>query len=285
VGECDEKNLLQIQDSKITVSGARPKLILPVNGQSDTSSSIHFEWTAFKNPDAVYVLQISEDKDFIKIIKNIPGISNADLIVAGLEKQKTFFWRIAAKPLFGDLTPWSDVWEFSTFQKSIPDAPALKYPSNNSRYIPLTVTLNWNNVQKAERYHLQVSSDSSFSTLLLNDSSLSAPQKTTDPLLFGGKYFWRVRAAAPGGLYSRFSETWNFMTKIKPVISPNNLKASIYDKKIVLNWRDNSDNENLFNIYRKDGDSLSALEFKKIGQTKKDSSSFIDNEALFMVST
>ncbi|MGE5409620.1 MAG: T9SS type A sorting domain-containing protein, partial [Clostridiales bacterium] len=280
VGECDEKNLLQIPDSKITVSGARPKLIFPENEQTDNSSSIHFEWTAFRNPDAVYILQISEDKEFTKIIKNITGIYSADLIVAGLEIQKIFFWRVAAKPLFGDLTPWSDVWKFSTYQQSVPDAPILKYPPENSKYIPLIVTLNWNSVLKADRYHLQVSSDSSFSKLLLNDSSLSAPQKTTEPLLFASKYFWRVRAAAQGGLYSKFSETWNFMTKIKPVASPDNLKASIFDKKIVLNWTDNSDNENLFSIYRKDGDSLSTLVFKKIGQTKKDSTQFIDKEIL-----
>jgi endo-1,4-beta-D-glucanase Y len=94
-----------------------------------------------------------------------------------------------------------------------PPAPLPAAPPDGATRQPLLTTLIWHSVPGASTYHLQVATDSTFTTIFSSDSLLT---DTTKSLQFTGSYatyFWRVRAkgsASPGD----YSLGWKFRTAI-----------------------------------------------------------------------
>jgi photosystem II stability/assembly factor-like uncharacterized protein len=96
---------------------------------------------------------------------------------------------------------------------TIPTSPSLSSPANNSSGISLTPTLQWFLVIGAQTYHLVLSTDSLFSTTLINDSTLTATSYTVPGGLLQNdtRYYWRVRAKGSAG-NGPYSSRWNFYT-------------------------------------------------------------------------
>lgn len=89
--------------------------------------------------------------------------------------------------------------------------PQLINPPNNSLNIPLTTNFNWSKIDTAQSYRLQVSTDSLFNTIIVNDSTLIDTFKIVSGLSKGTKYFWRVIAKSVSGIIYQ-SVTWKFTT-------------------------------------------------------------------------
>ena len=89
--------------------------------------------------------------------------------------------------------------------------PILATPSNSSSAISLSPTLNWNLSEGSRTYHLQVSLESIFNTLVFEQNDLSITSKQVNNLLPGKTYYWRVRAINAGGI-SNWSNIWSFNT-------------------------------------------------------------------------
>ncbi len=104
-----------------------------------------------------------------------------------------------------------------------PPTPALVSPSNNNTTQPLTVTLRWRPAITASAYRLQVSTDSTFGTVVLDDSTIVDTLKQVTNLQPFTKYFWRVRAKN-AGMSGDFTSAWNFTTfvLVPTQISPAN---------------------------------------------------------------
>lgn len=106
-------------------------------------------------------------------------------------------------------------------------APSLSSPVNGSLNTSVTPLLQWGSVANSSGYHLQVSTDSNFTSTVINDTTLSAESYTPLPGILSGstKYYWRVRAKHPAGA-GFYSGTWNFTTMPAPsspnLISPAN---------------------------------------------------------------
>jgi adhesin/invasin len=101
--------------------------------------------------------------------------------------------------------------------KADPTAPpVLASPANGSSVQDGNVTLQWTapdtSVAAVEAYHVQVASDTLFTTLLLNDSTVTVPSKQVASLTAYSAYFWRVQTLFIGGIRSRFSDRWAFNT-------------------------------------------------------------------------
>lgn len=99
-----------------------------------------------------------------------------------------------------------------------PSPPNLILPSNGSVNIVINPTLKWTQVNGTTNYHLQVSIDSNFSSLVLNDSTIQTNEKTIQ-LQSQTKYYWRVRAKNNAG-WSLFSQVWSFTTISNPPSPP-----------------------------------------------------------------
>ncbi|HEV8538637.1 MAG TPA: glycosyl hydrolase family 18 protein [Bacteroidota bacterium] len=101
---------------------------------------------------------------------------------------------------------------------SAPAAPNLSAPSNAATGIAVNPTLTWNSSVGATSYRLQVSTSSSFSSLVVDNSGNTATSYAASGLSNSTTYYWRVNAANTGGT-SAWSNTFSFTTTGTPVPS------------------------------------------------------------------
>ncbi|MBM4176054.1 MAG: T9SS type A sorting domain-containing protein [Ignavibacteria bacterium] len=94
---------------------------------------------------------------------------------------------------------------------SVPSAPTLLSPANGSTNQSKTPTLSWDASSGATSYRLQVATDSLFSSIIFNDSTIATTSKQLPTLNANTKYFWRVNAKNSAGT-SAYSTIWNFTT-------------------------------------------------------------------------
>jgi len=96
---------------------------------------------------------------------------------------------------------------------AVPGQVTLLSPSNGSINQPTTLTLTWNAVSRATTYHIQLSVDSSFTSLAVDDTNITSTSRQLTSLENNKTYFWRVRAKNTAG-WGLYSSTWNFTTII-----------------------------------------------------------------------
>ena len=101
-----------------------------------------------------------------------------------------------------------------------PSAPQLVLPANAATNQPVSVTLNWRAILGATSCQVQVSTDSLFTTMIVNDSTVIDSIRQLNSLQFLTKYYWRVRARNAGG-YGAFSSRWNFTTRTQTGVDGN----------------------------------------------------------------
>ncbi|MCX6162122.1 MAG: YCF48-related protein [Ignavibacteriae bacterium] len=100
---------------------------------------------------------------------------------------------------------------FKTVLLEIPVVPVPVSPANLSVGNVMPVTLNWNKSDRTETYSLQVSTDSLFNNIILNDSTVTDTSQTLNNLSILTRYYWHLKAINQGG-ESDFSAVWSFRT-------------------------------------------------------------------------
>ncbi|MBK7259734.1 MAG: T9SS type A sorting domain-containing protein [Ignavibacteriae bacterium] len=103
--------------------------------------------------------------------------------------------------------PFSSVRAFSTLFP----APTLLSPAPGATGQPLSITLQWNKVNGALRYHLQLASDSAFTAFIKNDTTITDSVRLVPGLTNSTWYYWRV-AAKTNTVTGPFSVTRTFRT-------------------------------------------------------------------------
>jgi hypothetical protein len=97
-------------------------------------------------------------------------------------------------------------------------APTLVAPLNGATGLDIPVTFSWTSILGAFRYQIQISTDSLFSTLIVNDSTLTKTQYIASTLKPNTTYYWRVRAM--DSLYTGpWSSVYKFTTRLAQVAS------------------------------------------------------------------
>ncbi len=136
-------------------------------------------------------------------------LSDTTKHVNNLENLTTYFWRVRAK----NETGWGGFSNWSKFTTII-DAPSvvvLKSPLNNVNGLLVPIELKWGKSERVEKYNLQVSTNVSFSSTVIDSTGLLDTNIILTKLNNLTKYYWRVRSENIGGS-SNWSETWNFKT-------------------------------------------------------------------------
>jgi len=116
-----------------------------------------------------------------------------------------------------------------------PMAPILYSPGNNSQGWYSSLTLIWYKVSIATNYHVQLSTDPSFNTLIVNDSTLTDSTKAVTGLPYYIWYYWRVKGRNSYG-QGPWSEVWRFKTG-PPIIGIQTISNEIPKEfKLIQNY-------------------------------------------------
>ena len=194
-----------------------PTLVLPSNGATNQAPSLTISW----NPSSgatTYRLQVSTDPAFGTNIVDDATLTSPSRLVSSLTSGTTYYWRVSATNGSGS-SVFSQAWSFTTIVVA-PGAPSLVSPANGATASPLAMTLTWNASPGATKYRLQIATDAIFTSMVLDDSTLTVVQRAVGPLSNNVKYFWRVNAANVGGT-SQYSAVWNFTTLVAPPAAPS----------------------------------------------------------------
>ncbi len=112
----------------------------------------------------------------------------------------------------------------SVLTVALPGVPVLSSPSDSLNNVKVPVTLKWGSVQGITSYHVQLSTDNLFSTLLVNNSSVKADSLVIASLFNNTQYYWRVSSKNAAG-ESNYSSVFTFKTivslsKVPVLVSP-----------------------------------------------------------------
>lgn len=100
--------------------------------------------------------------------------------------------------------------ELSGNMPALPSVPTPVSPSNGSDEVPQSVTLDWEGVENATTYDVQVSKNNQFSRAVVNEVSVAATQLDVDELESNTTYHWRVRGKNIAGA-GNWSTTYSFV--------------------------------------------------------------------------
>ncbi|MCB0702803.1 MAG: T9SS type A sorting domain-containing protein [Ignavibacteriae bacterium] len=186
----------------------RPQLDSPPNNQKNIEASLlSLKWSKLDNITN-YRIQVAEDNNFQSLIIDKSDLTSNNFDFSQLEFNKIYYWRVKGIRSGGNESEWSEVWLFST----ILPTPILELPLNNSTDINLTSKLEWESIEGANKYNVQVASDNQF----INKISELSKEVTTNYIDINGldeekTYFWRVNSKSDIAL-SNWSEIWSFTT-------------------------------------------------------------------------
>ncbi|MFH0757263.1 MAG: T9SS type A sorting domain-containing protein [Bacteroidota bacterium] len=239
---CDTIKVIQDQNDPWPLT--RPELLMPINGQKEIHLGDTLRWKA--TPRAIsYNVEASRYPTFGDCEVQESGITDTVLPIKIYFENTVYYWRV--KAINSECSGgWSEKWHFTTIGP-IPDVPYLWLPYNNALNQELTLTLEWMDSYTAESYTLQVSTNSDFSTTILNESGITFTSKEINGLDYGTTYYWRVNATNVEGT-SYWSKTRNFTTipaipDIPILLSPSDSAAN-QALTLTLNWNTSDRAEN-----------------------------------------
>jgi phosphodiesterase/alkaline phosphatase D-like protein len=128
--------------------------------------------------------------------------------LTGLSSNTTYYFRAAGQNTSG--TQKDGILSFTT-PMNPPSTPVLASPANGATNQPTSLTMSWNTSTGATGYHVQVSTNSAFSALVVDDSTVTSTSKVVSSLSNNTTYYWRVSARNSGGT-SSYSSMWNYVT-------------------------------------------------------------------------
>ncbi len=185
---------------------------------------VNIEWELNLDPtigeeNNYYQIQLSRNISFSEIVvdKDVTGIKN--ITVDDLEPNTEYFWRVKYSNNFGE-SDWSDITGFQTKQAGL-EQVKLQSPQNNlAELFPLDLLFKWQTISGAESYNFEIALDSLFISII-ESSSLTDTEYSTNIMLYNEKLYWRVQAEN-GSEKSDWSSVWSFITsKAAPQIPPN----------------------------------------------------------------
>ena len=214
--------------------GVAPTLLSPSTGSNGIALNPTLSWNPVAGATS-YSLQISTDSiNFAMPVVNQIGLKSLTYKVTGLANNTKYYWHVN-ETFAGNVSAWSSFMSFTTIL--VP--PELLTPSNNAANVMLNSTLAWNVSDSATSYALQVSTDSTFSSMLYNEIGLTNLSLQVSGLLGSTKYYWHVHATNSGDT-STWSNLWSFLT-VPPIAAPPILSLPVVNSTSVaisptLSW-------------------------------------------------
>ncbi len=171
---------------------APPQVVSPADNATKQPLVMTFVWNSASGAQE-YHLQLATDSTFqAGFVKNDSSIVDTFRVVAGLQNNTRYFWRVGARA--ASVTGvFSDVRRFKTVE-ILPGGVTLVSPSDGATVQADSVLLVWQSTSPAaSRYWVEVGLDSTFA-LRDVDSTLTDTVRMQRHLILNQTYYWRVRA-------------------------------------------------------------------------------------------
>ena len=179
---------------------AVPVLIAPASASVDQSLTPTLSWNASSGA-VTYDLQVSTTSNFTTGVQNFSGLTTTSKALTGLANNTVYYWRVSATNASGT-SLWSATFFFTTLAAAVPPptittlaAPVLIAPSDRAFNVSRKPTLSWNTSRGATTYNIQVSTNSTFTAIIIDQKGHSSITLPVTTLLPSRKtLYWRVQA-------------------------------------------------------------------------------------------
>ena len=196
---------------------ATPALSAPANGAPDQAArNLTFSWAPIAGA-RTYQFTLASDSGFRTVVARDSLLAGTSTTVDSLAVSTRYFWQVTARSDSNGVTT-SSPWSFTTLI-TVPAVPQLVSPARNTTNTPTTMTFQWAMALGANTYRLQISTDSSFGTVLYDFPALTATSFQVQTLAYSTTYFWRVSAANGNGA-SAYSPIWRFSVTVPAPATP-----------------------------------------------------------------
>ncbi|MDQ7799192.1 MAG: FlgD immunoglobulin-like domain containing protein [Candidatus Edwardsbacteria bacterium] len=191
-----------------------PPLIRPINNAQINNQNPVFYWGEVPAADG-YRIQVTSDPTFITIdVADYTSYSGTDTSLGGvaLSPAGDFYWRVKAYNwTVPDSSLWSPVRKL-TLDLTPPEKPVPSIPTDGASFNFTSINFSWAAVADAKCYRLQIdNSDGSFTTTIVDDSTIIATTTTADLSPWGQDlYTWRVEAIDSAGNHSGYHSIQTF---------------------------------------------------------------------------
>lgn len=172
-----------------------PVLAYPADGAKDVSVYATLKWK--KTAGAVtYHVQIATDLAFTApLFLEDSAVADTAIKMNKFADSTSYYWKVRAKGA-GGYGPFSKT-RLLTSTPPLGLGPVLTAPADYAGDIPTSVDLAWEAFPGATGYHVQISTETNFATILKEDVAVKATTWKIDGLKEGTQYFWHVRALSP----------------------------------------------------------------------------------------
>lgn len=225
---------------KTPITIDRPQLKYPNNLQRNLQLiTLNLTWDTLPNISS-YRIQIASDTLFSNLFIDESNIITNNYNFELSKFNQIYFWRVKAIRSKGNESEWSEVWEFST---TLP-VPTLILPINNASNVEKNSFLEWNEVEEAKNYNVEVANDDKFNDKV-NELSIKISNKklSLNNIENRKKYYWHVNAENNIAL-SEWSDTWSFTIEksISYVTEDNNfgmvkITPNPFNEETIINLR------------------------------------------------
>ncbi len=215
---------------------------LPANGAVSYSQRPTFTWNAATGASSI-IVEISLYPDFSSATTaTLSGASTSFVPPAALPYGQ-YYWRVNVVRNSATEEQPSAWARTLTISPLPPPVPVLTAPASNAALANNQPLLHWgppNYLASAVTYEVQVSQQSTFTTLYRTAAGLNDLQYTVDPALPDGLYYWRVRAANAWGINGAFSPARAFSVDTTPpqppTLNPPADTSTVEVVRPVLSW-------------------------------------------------
>jgi hypothetical protein len=181
-----------------------PTLIKPSNDTFTNNDIITFQWISLVDTIDWYRIYVSQYADFSDIYYS-PYVEDSDnnFTAAVPFTEGTFYWKIRAVDLAGNVGNWSETWIF-TLDLTGPTPPELSSPNEGEVLNENIPTLVWVPVSDAVEYWLMIDNVNDWMLPEVNITTTSTSFTISSPLA-DGYYYWRVKARDEYGNWGNWS--------------------------------------------------------------------------------
>jgi len=217
VNSTDSSNFSQVWTFKTKDQPlAQVNLSSPNNNATAVSLNPTLSWTAL-NGATNYDIQVSTSINFSSFVVNQTGVTATSYNLTSLNTFTEYYWRVRGKNNT-ETGAWSDGWKFRTVSQPL-GLPTLTNPANNATSVATNPTMQWSSVSGATHYDIQVSTNSNFSSTVINQQNLTATSYSASGLQNSTQYYWRVRAKNSEQT-GDWTSGFNFTTIVAPPQTP-----------------------------------------------------------------